>query len=344
VRRGDRLYGRGSADDKAGVVAHVGALQATDDDLPLDVSVLIEGEEEVGSPGLGSLLAAHPDLAEADVLIATDGYNHRVGHPSLAISTRGCVNVLVEIRTHAHAVHSGLYGGAFPDALMALARLVSALHDDHGRVTVPGLGAPPSTARGACGAPDAARLRAELGAVDGLELIGDGDVAARLWDGPAISVLGIDAPRTADAANQLVPCARAVLSARLAPGLPAADATAALVAHIEHCAPWGAKLRVRPLLGLESFRQDPSTWAFEQAQAAVTEAWGEPAALIGEGGSLPVAAWAARRTELTTVLLGVADPASRAHGPDESVDLTALARTMTAEAHLLERLATRGPR
>src|SRR3954452_10657201 len=191
TERDGRLYGRGAADDKAGILAHVGALRAYGDDLPVTVRLFIEGEEEVGSDTLVELLGAYQERLAADVIVIADSGNWDIGVPALTTSLRGLVRVDVEVRTLTHAVHSGMWGGLVPDALMTLSRLIASCHDDEGNVAVEGLYAGPAAD---VYYPEE-RLRAESGAVPGIGWIGSGSTVERLWARPAITVTGIDAPK-----------------------------------------------------------------------------------------------------------------------------------------------------
>ena len=238
TERGDRLYGRGAADDKAGIAAHLGALRVHGADLPVNVTMFIEGEEEIGSETLAALLHEHQERLKADVIVIADSGNWDIGVPALTTSLRGLVRLDVEVRTLTHAVHSGMWGGLVPDALMALARLLSTLHDDEGNVAVEGLHAGPAAD---VEYPEE-RLRAESGAAPGIEWIGSGSTVERLWTKPAISITGLDAPKVAGASNTLVPAARARISMRIAPGDTTEHALDCLVRHLESHVPWGATL------------------------------------------------------------------------------------------------------
>ena len=249
AERDGRLYGRGTADDKAGVAVHLAALRAhgVSGRLPVGVTVLVEGEEEIGSPALPGFLDAFRDALRADVVVFADAGNWTADIPALTTSLRGGTSVVVEVRTLRHGVHSGMYGGPAPDALTALCRMLASLHDERGAVAVPGL------TRGSAGSGDADPLdlteeqfRAEAGVLDGVRLTGTGGLTARLWAGPAIAVIGIDAPSVAAASNTLVPVARAKVSMRIAPGDDAAAARDALAAHLTAHAPWGAQVSVQP--------------------------------------------------------------------------------------------------
>jgi len=249
AERDGRLYGRGAADDKAGVAVHLAALRAHrivhGDRLPVGVTVLVEGEEEIGSPALPEFLRAYRDRLGADVVVFADAGNWTEDTPALTTTLRGGTSVVVEVRTLRHGVHSGMYGGPVPDALTALCRILASLHDERGDVAVPGL------TRGSAGSGGAdpldlteAGFRAEAGLLDGVRLTGTGGLTDRLWAGPAIAVIGIDAPSVAAASNTLVPAARAKVSMRVAPGDDAVAARAALTAHLQAHAPWGVRVSV----------------------------------------------------------------------------------------------------
>ena len=340
VERDGRLYGRGAADDKAGVMAHVAALRAYGDDLPVGVVVFVEGEEEYGSDSLDELLAAHKDLLTADVIVIADSGNWDIGVPALTTSLRGLVNCFVDVTVLEHAVHSGMFGGAVPDALTALARLVATLHDDAGDVAVDGLVA---SATATVDYPPE-RLRAESGLVDGAQLIGTGRITDRIWNKPAIAVLGIDAPGTREAPNALVPSARAKLSIRLAPGEDPASAYSAVRAHLETHAPWGARVTVT----LESDGApcviDATGPRYAAARSAFRAAWdGVEPVDMGGGGSIPfIATFQELFPDAAILVTGVEDPDSRAHGPDESLHLGEFARVCLAEALLLRNIAALG--
>jgi len=359
--RGGRLYGRGAADDKAGVAVHLAALRAHGGRLPVGVTVFVEGEEEIGSPAISRLLAGHLDRVRADVVVLADSANWTTDVPALTTSLRGGVNVTVGVRTLRHGVHSGLYGGPVPDALTALCRLLATLHDERGDVAVAGLArgaagppggaagspglSPPALAPPALAAPELTeeQLRAEAGVLDGVRLTGTGSLAERLWARPAIAVIGLDAPAVDAASNTLIPAARARVSLRVAPGDDAAAASAALVAHLESHAPWGARVTVVPGATIAPYAVPTGGRAYRAAHAALAEAWGRPAVDIGVGGSLPfVSAYAELVPGAEILITGVEDPGTRAHGPNESLHLTTFARACLAETLLLRNLAATG--
>lgn len=337
TERNGRLYGRGVADDKAGVLAHIAALRAFGDALPVGVVVFVEGEEEYGSESLETLLRQHRDELAADVIVIADSTNWDVGVPALTTSLRGIVNLFVEVRTLSAAVHSGVFGGAVPDALTALCRLLATLHDEHGDVAVAGL------VRGTASPLDYPedRFRAEAALLDGVSLIGTGRIVDRIWAKPSLSVLGIDAPRTLEAPNALVPTARAKLSVRLAPGDDPKTAYDAVKAHLESHVPWGAQVEVTREHDGAPFVIDASGPVYDAARAAFRTAWdGVEPVDIGIGGSIPfIATFQEIFPDATILVTGVEDPYSRAHGPNESLHLGEFARVCLAEALLLANLA-----
>ncbi|MGH3259862.1 MAG: M20/M25/M40 family metallo-hydrolase, partial [Streptosporangiaceae bacterium] len=231
AERGGRLFGRGAADDKAGIAVHLAALRAHGDRLPVGVTVLVEGEEEIGSPTLAEFLAAYADRLRADAVVFADAANWTTDVPALTTTLRGGTTVTVEVRTLHHGVHSGLYGGPVPDALTALARLLATLHDERGDVAVPGLVRGTAAENPQLDLTEA-QLRADAGLLEGVELTGTGGLTDRLWAGPAIAVIGIDAPSVAAASNTLVPVARAKISMRIAPGDDPVLARDALAAYL----------------------------------------------------------------------------------------------------------------
>jgi acetylornithine deacetylase/succinyl-diaminopimelate desuccinylase-like protein len=334
--RGGRLYGRGSSDDKCGVALHQAALLAHEGKPPVGVKVFVEGEEEIGSPFLGQFLKRYRDELAADAIVLADSGNWRVGQPALTTSLRGLVDCEVEVRTLDHGVHSGFLGGVFPDALTVLCRLLATLHDERGRVAIPGL------VEGEAKPLDLTldEVRDWVGAVPGLQDLGEGSLTSRMWTRPAISVLAIDAPAVAEASNTLVPVARAKVSLRLAPGQDPGTAEDALQKHLESNAPWGAKVRVERGAAAHPFAVDAAGPAFDAMREAFEEAWGRSPVDTGQGGTIPfVKEFAETYPDAAILLIGVGDPDSRAHGVNESVDLGELQRGCLAEALFLRNLA-----
>jgi cysteinylglycine-S-conjugate dipeptidase len=337
TERGDRLYGRGAADDKAGIAAHLAAFLAHGSAPPVGVTVFAEGEEEVGSDSLSTILREHRDLLAADVIVIADSGNWDIGVPALTTSLRGIAEAFVEVRTLEHAVHQGMFGGAIPDALMVLIRLLGSLHDDRGEVAIEGLHRGPAAE---LTYPED-RLRAEASAVDGLELVGRGSLVERMWTRPSVTVLAIDAPPLSKASNTLVPVARAKVSLRVAPGEDAAEAQRKLCRHLEENVPWGAQVRVTPDKLGQPFAIDANGPAYDAARAAFKDAWdGVEPVDIGVGGSIPfIAEFAETYPDASILVTGVEDPDTRAHGPNEGLHLAEFERVCVAEALLLDRLA-----
>ncbi|MBJ7338786.1 dipeptidase [Mycolicibacterium sp.] len=333
--RDGRLYGRGTADDKAGIATHLAAIRAFDGDLPVGVTVFVEGEEESGSPSLGALLGAHRDVLAADVIVIADSMNWTTAIPSLTVSLRGLADCVVEVATLDHGLHSGMWGGVVPDALSALVRLLASLHDDDGNVAVEGLHH--GSAADVEYPPE--QVREETGVLDGVTEIGTGSVAARLWAKPAITVIGIDTTSIAKSSNTLIPSARAKVSMRVAPGGDASQHLEALTRHLEQHAPWGARVTVTPGDLGQPYAIDATGPVYDAARAAFRQAWGADAIEMGVGGSIPfIAEFAGAFPDAKILVTGVEDPATQAHSIDESLDLGVLERAATSEALLLEAL------
>ncbi|ORV13906.1 dipeptidase [Mycobacterium celatum] len=336
TERDGRLYGRGTADDKAGIATHLAAFRAHDGNPPVGVTVFVEGEEESGSPSLGRLLAAHRDALAADVIVIADSENWSIDVPSLTVSLRGLADCVVEVATLDHGLHSGLWGGVVPDALSVLVRLLASLHDDDGNVAVPGLH---ESAVAAVDYP-VERVRSETGLLEGVNEIGSGSVPQRLWGKPAITVIGIDTTSVAASSNTLIPRARAKVSMRVAPGGDAVAHLEALRTHLEQHAPWGAHVTVTPGDVGQPYVIDASGSVYDAARAAFRQAWGAEPVEMGMGGSIPfIAEFAGAFPQATILVTGVEDPATQAHSVNESLHLGVLERAAITEALLLANLA-----
>jgi acetylornithine deacetylase/succinyl-diaminopimelate desuccinylase-like protein len=337
--RGDRLYGRGAADDKAGVMAHVASVRALSatfgDDLELGLAVFIEGEEEFGSRSFANFLELHRDALAADVIVVADSDNWDIDTPALTVGLRGNVTFRLTVRTLEHASHSGMFGGAVPDAMLAMIRLLSTLHADDGSVAVAGL----TEQEAETPEYDEETLRHEAALLDGVTPIGTGTILSRIWSKPAITVTGIDAPSVANASNTLAPSVSVRVSARIAPGQSAADAYLAIERHIHANAPFGAHIEIDDIDTGDPFLVDTSGWAVAEAKRAMADAWGADAIEMGVGGSIPFIADLVRIFPQAQILVtGVEDPDSRAHSPNESLHLGVFKRAILTEALLLARL------
>jgi cysteinylglycine-S-conjugate dipeptidase len=334
--RDGRLYGRGAADDKSGVALHVAALRALGDDLAVGVVVLVEGDEETGRGTFDEYLAAHRDELAAEVIVVADSGNWQLGEPTLCSSLRGLAELWVQVSTLERPAHSGLVGGAAPDALLALIRMLDSLTDAHGDTAVdglarrdwPGLDMPEDA------------LRATASVLDGVELVGTGTIAERLYSRPAITVIGLDAPATATAANALVPAARAKVSVRLAPGDDPAHAFALVRDHLHAHVPWGARVEITEGSGAVGYAVAGDGPGVQVARQAMSEAYGRDAVEVGSGGSIPlVTTLGTTYPEAEVIVWGAQDDGARIHAGDEGVVLDELQRAVLAEALLLRGLA-----
>jgi len=351
AERGGRLYGRGSADDKAGGVAHAHAVSAwltTSGALPCNVLVLIEGEEEIGSPTLLAFLEAHRDELRSDVLVLADAGNWSVGVPGLTYSLRGLVAADIELRALDGPVHSGMAGGAVPDPVTGLARVLASLVDERGDVAIDGVWDAVRTPTTAERAPiaglddDPAGFARALGVREGVELTGDPATALheRLWFRPSLTVIGLDAHPIKGSSNQVIARASARVSLRLVPDQDRERVTAQLRAHVGRHVPWGLELRFRALEGVPAWQTDPTGPAFDAARRALRAGFGVDAVLMGVGGSIPfVGPFADAFGGIPALLLGPSDPHSRIHGENESLHLGDWHSLITSEVHLLSELA-----
>ncbi|CAN5721631.1 dipeptidase [soil metagenome] len=358
--RDGRLYARGSADDKAGVLLHVAAVDAwlqARGRLPLNVRIIVEGEEEIGSEHLAEFLDRYDDLLRADVVVVADTANWQVGVPALTYALRGLVDGDGELRALYHALHSCMYGGPVPDPVMAMSKLLAGLTDERGTVAIPGFTddvQPVSeTASRRLEALEFAeeRFRGEAGMLDGVELIGDPDrhPLERLWLQPCVTVIGFDATPVATSSNTLAPSARARVSVRLAPGQDPLRTRALLCRWLEDNVAWGLQATVTPGSAGPAYLADPFAGparpAFEAAARALAAAYGQPVIYQGLGGSIPFVNDITERLStdpsqpVPALLLGVEDPDTRAHGIDESLHLGDWANACRGEAYLFAELA-----
>ncbi len=330
-----RLYGRGAADDKAGIMAHVTALRLLPslvNDVELGIVVFIEGEEEFGSPSFENFLSDHHDLLEADVIVVADSGNWNTETPALTTTLRGNATFKLTVRTLDHALHSGMFGGAVPDAFMAFAGLVSSFYSQTGSVAVDGLH------RVSAETPeyDEAQMREESGVLDAVSLIGDGHVLERLWSQPSITVTGVDIPDVANASNTLLPNLSARISVRVAPGQSASEAFAAVRKHIETHVPFGALVEFDDVNLGEAFETDTSGWAAQSISSALSQAWEKDTVYMGVGGSIPfISSFVSAFPGAQVLVTGVEDPDSRAHSPNESLHIESFEKAIVAELMFL---------
>ena len=337
TRKGDgRIYGRGSADDIGGLVTHLGMMRVFDGKPPCTIRLILEGMEETES-NLEAFVDAHPDLFACDLFVICDMGNLRVGEPVLTTALRGDVACVVTVRTLDHPLHSGVFGGPAPDAMMALARLLSTLHDDRGNVAVEGV------SRGSWEGEDlsAADFRSSADVLDGVELTGSGRVGDRLWAQPSINAIGVDMTSIAASSNVLIPEASAKISMRIVPGSEPKEELDALVAHLESHTPWGAQVEVRRTKEAPPFVCRTDGPGYAAARDALEKAFGKPAGEAGCGGSIPLLRTLQRAAPgAEFILWGPEDVArARIHASDESVDPDEIERMVVAQSLLLQRLA-----
>jgi acetylornithine deacetylase/succinyl-diaminopimelate desuccinylase-like protein len=350
LRDDGRLYGRGVVDDKAGVLLHAAALRAwleTTGGLPVNVKVIVEGEEEIGSLHLAEFLRSNRQRLSADVLVLSDTQNLQTGLPSLTTSLRGIVNIDVHVRALDHPVHSGMWGGPVPDAATAAARLLARLVDDAGRIAVPGLlddvPDPGAEERARLeGLPfDADALRADAGMRAGAAWVGEGErsVYERLWYRPALALVALEAMPLAAAANQLVAEARARVGVRLAPGQDPQRVSARVCEFLERDPPCGVSVRAEVRAAVPGWRCDPVGPAFEAARRALAAGFGRQPVTIGCGGTIPFVGPICQELRgVPALLLGLEDPPCNAHGENESLDLDDFRKACLSSAHLLAEL------
>jgi acetylornithine deacetylase/succinyl-diaminopimelate desuccinylase-like protein len=336
TERDGALVGRGVADTKSNILAHVGALRAWDGRPPVGIKLCIEGYEEIGSGALTSYPATDPERFQADALVIGDMGSIRPGMPTLTTALRGMANVTVEVRTLVSGKHSGQYGGAAPDALLAVLRALASLHDAGGDVAVAGLRREEWE-----GEQQPEEDFRALGTVlDGMPLIGSGGLGSRVWSGPAITVIGIDVPSVDGAVNAVSPYARAVLNVRVHPEQDAAEAQDAVMRHLREQRPFGIELDVRPGPTGNGFAAATDGPAYDAARAAWAAAWGRDVMFAGSGGSIPiVSALAQALPDAEALLVGTTDGFANIHGPDERLLLSEFENATAAEADFFARYA-----
>ena len=335
-----RLYGRGTADDKAGILVHYAAIQALEEllgaDHGLGLTVFIEGEEEIGSPFFSQFLSRHKELLEADTIIVADSANWSTDVPALTTSLRGLLDGVIEVTVAEHPVHSGLFGGPMLDANTVLSRIIAQLHTPDGELAIPGL----EQSRWAEVVYDEDDYRSQTGAVEGMRLAGKGTLADRMWNKAALNIIGIDTKRISEASNSIVHTASAKFSLRLGPGMDPQKTMSALTSHIEAMDNFGATVKIYPGEAGKPFVVDGGAPYSRMMKQALTDAWGSEAIEIGLGGSIPfVVELAAVYPEAEILLTGIEDPDTRAHAPNESLDLSVIRHAIEAEVLLLARMA-----
>jgi acetylornithine deacetylase/succinyl-diaminopimelate desuccinylase-like protein len=351
AERGGRLYGRGTVDDKGTFITHAAAVRGwleTSGRLPLNLKVLIEGEEEIGSPGLEAFLKRFGRLLAADVAVLADTGNFDVGHPALTYQLRGICQVDVEVRCLEQPVHSGFWGGPVPDSVRILARLIADLERPDGSLNVPGLyrrvaktGA--RQLRRIRALPfDEAKFRASAAMRPGTRFVGERaySVWERLWTRPSLTVIALEAHPLQGSSNQVIDSARARLSLRTVPDMDARRAGALLVRKLTARPPAGAKVVARVTSTSQWWTTDPEGPTFEAARRALRAGFGRDAAMIGAGGSIGfVKPFSDALGGVPCLLMGVEDPSSAIHSENESLHLGDFRKAIRAAIHLYDELS-----
>ncbi|WP_405631522.1 dipeptidase [Streptomyces sp. NBC_00016] len=340
TERDGRWYGRGSADCKGGVIMHLLALRAlkANGGVPVTVKVIVEGSEEQGTGGLERYAEQHPDLLAADTIVVGDAGNFRVGLPTVTSTLRGMTMMRVRVDTLEGNLHSGQFGGAAPDALGALIRVLDSLRAEDGSTTVDGL---TDDARWEGLQYDEAQFRQDAKVLDGVGLIGSGTVADRIWARPAVTVLGIDCPPVVGATPSVQAGARALISLRVPPGVDAAEATKLLQAHLEAHTPWGARVSTEQVGQGQAFSADTTSPAYAAMADAMAIAYpGQDLQYAGQGGSIPLCnTLASLYPQAEILLIGLSEPEAQIHAVNESVSPEELERLSVAEALFLRNYA-----
>jgi cysteinylglycine-S-conjugate dipeptidase len=337
TERNGRWYGRGAADCKGSLTAHLAALRALRHEPPVTVKIVGEGSEEQGTGGLEGFVVENPDLLRADAILVCDTGNVAVGVPTLTASLRGMARVWVTVRTLRSAVHSGMFGGAAPDALAALIRMLDSLRDERGNTTVRGLD---STQKWSGAAYSPEQLRTDAGVLDGVDVLGD-DVADTLWARPAVTVLGIDCPPVIGSSASVPHEARARIDLRIPPGVDAKDAQSKLIEHLEAVAPWNVQLEFEREADGEPFKGATEGPGFEAMRGAMHDAYGRDVTLQGQGGSIPLCTVLQQTfPDAEIMLLGVEEPQCQIHAANESVDPTEIERIALAEVLFMQKYAS----
>lgn len=331
---GDRLFGRGASDDKAGVVTHLAVCEMLRDletDLNVGVTVFIEGEEEIGSPNFVSFLNENREKLKADLIVVADSGNFELDTPALTTSLRGLVSLEFTVSTLDHPLHSGVFGGVVPDSMLALTKLLATLHDESGAVAVEGLKSMPDSN---LEVPEDF-IREQSGVLEGVDLIGKGGLVDRSWYQPAITVIGIDNPQVSNSSNTLQASSRCKISARIAPNDDPLSALEAIKNHLIQNVPFGARLEFAGTeLGSPYLARD--SWATKLAKDSMQAAYGRPAIDMGVGGSIPfIAEFGKQFPDAEVLVTGVEDPDARAHSPNESQHLPTFRKAIQTHGLIL---------
>ncbi|MGW0022030.1 M20/M25/M40 family metallo-hydrolase [Rhodococcus sp. NPDC003382] len=341
TEKNGRWYGRGTADCKGNILVHLTALRALGGELPVHLKLVVEGSEEQGTGGLEAFVQDNADLLRADAILVCDTGNADVGRPAATVSLRGMVNVVVTVEALTSELHSGMFGGAAPDALAALVAMLATLRDAKGNTTIHGLDNNQTWA-GERYPPE--QFRTDAGMLDTESVLGDGTVSDMLWARPALTILGIDCPPVVGSAAAIAPRARARLNLRIPPGLEAPQAQKALIDHLRAAAPWGVAVEIEVEASGSPFRARTDGPAYQALAAAMQQAYGRPMVMLGQGGSIPLCnVLADTYPDAEIILMGVEEPRALIHAPNESVDPAEIAAMSAVEAQFLQNYASIHP-
>ena len=312
-----RLYGRGSGDNKAGVVTHYEVIKALKDNPPVNIKVFIEGEEEIGSPTIEQFIKEYKEDLEAEVIVIADSGNIKSGLPTVTTSLRGLVDGTIVVDQPMKAVHSGLGGGIVPDAFMVLSKIISSFHNEKGELQIEGL----TPSEGEVFEIPKDDIKKLLGSEE-INLFETDSYSKRLWLEPALSVLAIDAPNVDESINLLIPSTKAKVSLRLPPTEDPDHAMKMLEEHIEKNTPWGAQVKFIPESKGSGVVADPKKEFTKKLIKEFKEVWKTEPAYMGVGGSIPFAnVFTEQFPEAELVLIGPGDDEGNAHAPNESVSI-----------------------
>jgi acetylornithine deacetylase/succinyl-diaminopimelate desuccinylase-like protein len=350
VRNG-RLYGRGTADDKAGVMTHVAAVASylkSGGELPVNVRFVIEGEEEIGSENLGKFLQTYKHKLPADFIVLSDTANFDTGIPALTYQLRGICTIDVTVQTIAQPVHSGMWGGPVPDPVQIMCSLIASLQGKKGEIDVPGLYR--QVAR--TGRTQLSRIRKlpfseakfkrEARMMKGTRLAGERgySVYEQLWTRPSLTVIAFDARPIKGSSNQIIDHVTARLSLRTVPNMDGKAAGKAVIRKLTAKPPYGAKVTARIVGTTPWWTTDPEGPAFEAARRALKAGYGRETAMIGAGGSIGfVGPFADLLGGAPCLLMGVEDPLCNAHSENESLHLGDWVKSMRSAVHMYDELS-----
>lgn len=347
---GERMYGRGAADDKAGIVVHTSAIASylrTLGELPVNVKVIIEGEEETGSSHLSQFLSSYRDELDADVLVLTDTSNFDCGVPALTVALRGLVGLEIEVRALSKTVHSGMWGGPLPDPAMALSKMLASLVDAQGQIAIPGVmeqvkpigkkeqkefdQVPYSEAE----------FRKQSGMLPGSQFLANSpSPIVQVWRLPSLTVNAIQASSRSQAGNIINDSAWAKVTIRIVADMDPEKVLKQLEDHLRAQVPWGLELELKTEACNGPWSIEAKGPVYEAAERALEKGYGKAPVKMGCGGSIPfVKPFAEALGGVPALLIGVEDPYTNAHGENESVLLSDLQSACLSQIYLFAELA-----